>query len=77
MACADARAVVAVEVFVKQRQVAPMWIVLKLLRAAVNRPSPVFAAQEDARQATRKLVRHLQGTGRPNDMVPRRPSSGN
>src|SRR5262249_51709977 len=59
MARTDASAVVAVEVLVKQRQVAPMRIALKLLRAPVDRPAPVFAAQEDARQAVRKLVRHL------------------
>src|SRR5215510_11295605 len=59
MARANARAVVPVEVFVKQRQIAPMRIALKLFRAAVNRSAPVFAAQEDTRESTRNLIRYF------------------
>src|SRR5271169_6674554 len=59
VASADARAVVAVEVFVKREQVAPVWITLELLRAAKHRAPPVAVAQEDARQALRDLDSNL------------------
>ena len=44
---AEPRAVVAVEVFVEQDQVAPVRIVLELFRAAVDRPPAVRIPQED------------------------------
>ena len=50
VAGADAGTVVAVEVFVKQDQVAPVRIVLEFFRAAENRSSLIRIAQEDARQ---------------------------
>jgi hypothetical protein len=41
------RAVVAVEVFVEENQVAPVLVALKLFDCAINRSSPAAAAQED------------------------------
>src|SRR5204863_6552190 len=55
MACADARAVVAVEVFVKQNEVAPVRIVMIAAVAAVHRTSAVFILEEDARQPARQF----------------------
>src|SRR5215469_12258778 len=48
------------EVFVEQQIVAPIRIALKLLRAAENRPSPGFVAQEDAGQSIGDFVRDLE-----------------
>src|SRR5690242_5757349 len=59
MAGADARAVVAVKVFVKLDQVAPVRVGLELRRAAVDRPVTVRALQEDAGEAARELGRDL------------------
>src|SRR5438445_13884797 len=50
VACADARAVVAVKIFVKENQVSPMGIGLESLRAAIERPPAVAGAQEDSGQ---------------------------
>ena len=52
----NARAIVAMEVLIEEYQVAPVWIGLELLRAAVDRPAPrglaigaaALAAQEGA-----------------------------
>src|SRR4051812_35204762 len=63
-ACLMARAqpcsVVAVEVLVEQDQVAPVWIFLEFLRASVNRPPAVSAAQEGAGKAACNLLRHFE-----------------
>src|SRR5262249_56373492 len=42
----DAGAVVAVEVLEEENQVAPVWVGLELLRAAVHGPSTALVAQE-------------------------------
>jgi hypothetical protein len=47
MTGADASAVIAVEVFVKQDQIAPMRIVLKRFRPAVDWPAAVGIPKED------------------------------
>ena len=66
----EPRAVVTVEVLVKQNQIAPMRIVLELGRAAVDRPLSIGIAQKSARQPADKLLRHFEqrhvaaGTGR-------------
>ena len=52
----QARAVVAMEIFVEQDVVLPVWIGLKFLRAAVNRPPPGLVPQEDPRQPVGDLV---------------------
>src|SRR5256885_17203857 len=59
MARADPGAVVAVEVLVKQDQVAPVWVALELLGATVDRSPPVAAAKEDPREPPRQLGGHL------------------
>src|SRR5262249_56611425 len=56
---AHAGAVVPVEVFVEQQQIAPVRILLELLGAPVDRPAAVGPAQEDAGQPPRQPVRHL------------------
>jgi hypothetical protein len=53
MTGAKAGAGVAVEVFVKQDQVAPVWIALEDLLRAKNGTPAVFPAQKRARQASR------------------------
>ena len=50
VACADARAVVAVKIFVKENEVSPVGIGLESLRAAIERPPAVAGAQEDSGQ---------------------------
>src|SRR4030095_8509999 len=55
MARADTSAVVAVEVFVEQDEIAPERIALEYLRAAVDGPPAVLIAQEDAREPPRAL----------------------
>ena len=66
----EPRAVVTVEIFVKENQIAPVRIVLELGRPAVHWPSPIGIAQKRARQPADKLLRHLEqrqvaaGTGR-------------
>jgi hypothetical protein len=50
MTGANARAVVAVEVLVKQEHVAPMWVLLEFLYATVDRTPAIGIAQENARQ---------------------------
>ena len=49
--CANARPVVAVEVFVEEQMVSPVWVLLKLFGAAVHGPPPVAVSEEDPRQA--------------------------
>ena len=60
VAGAEARAVVAVEVFVEQDVVAPVRVVLELGDPAIDRPAPLVVAQEDARKPRRELLRHLE-----------------
>src|SRR4051794_28969854 len=67
---AETRAVVAVEIFVEQDEVAPVRIVLKLCRSAVYRPVAVCVAQEHLFESPLDLARHFEeshsvtGTGR-------------
>src|SRR5262245_45306349 len=60
VAGADARAVIAVEEFVEQDQVAPVRISLEFLGRAVDWPLACFVAQEDATQAPGKLLANLE-----------------
>src|SRR2546426_5399088 len=66
----DARAVVAVEVFVEEDQVAPVRVTLKFLGPPVDGTAPVLVAEEDSREAPRDLagdrpqVEHGPGAGR-------------
>jgi hypothetical protein len=53
MTCTNARPVVAVEVLVKLDVIAPVRVLLKLLRAAIDGPAAVLAALEHAREAAR------------------------
>ena len=48
-------AIVAVEVFVELKIVAPVRVLVRFIRTAVDRPTPILASQEDAGQATREL----------------------
>src|SRR5436309_5234648 len=59
MARADARAVVAVEVFVQPDEVPPVRIGLELGDASVDRPSPIRSAQENTGQASGELSRYV------------------
>src|SRR5579864_3136728 len=59
MARSQARAVVAVEIFVKQRIIAEIRIVLESLRAAEHRPAAAGVAQKQSRQAPRQLGCHI------------------
>src|SRR5437867_721397 len=63
MACAQAGSVIAVEVFVKQNQVAPMRIALKNVRSAGDGAAPGAIAQKDMDQAARELRRNLPEVG--------------
>ena len=55
MAGAEPRAVVTVEVLVKQDQIAPMRIVLELGGAAVNRPPPVWCRAGKCSDSRREI----------------------
>src|SRR6516164_4868406 len=59
MARADARAVVAVKVFIEGDEIAPVRVALELLGAAVNRAATLCITNEDSRQAPRQLRRYL------------------
>src|SRR5689334_4215431 len=59
MTRAQARAVVAMEIFVKQDAVAPVRIFLDLLLAAIHWPATVLVFKEDALKAVRDLFGHL------------------
>src|SRR5437899_5386772 len=52
----DARAVVAVEVFVEEDQVAPVRVTLKFLGPPVDGTAPVLVAEEDSREAPLDLA---------------------
>src|SRR5262245_57058688 len=53
----DAGAVVAVEVLVEEQEIAPVRILLELLRRSVDRPAPLRVSHEDAGEAARDLLR--------------------
>src|SRR5215468_329580 len=55
----QARAIVPMEVFVEQDEIAPVWILLEFPRAAVDGTPAVGATQEDAGEAAREFFRHL------------------
>src|SRR5262245_61371958 len=59
MVSAQAGAVVTMEVFVEENQVAPVGIGLKCLEPSVDRTPAVGSPQEDAREAPRQLGRHV------------------
>ena len=59
MAGAYARAVIAVEILVEGNQVAPVWIILKLLGAAEDRPPAILVARKDPGQSLRNIARDL------------------
>src|SRR5437773_12113388 len=59
VACADARAVVAVKIFVKENQISPVGIGLEPLFAAIERPPAVAGAQENSGQPMRELLGHF------------------
>src|SRR5439155_26516778 len=56
MAGAKAGAVVAVEVFVEQDEIAPVRVFLELPRAAVDRPPAILVLEEHVRQPARNLL---------------------
>ena len=60
MAGTEAGAVVAVEIFIKQHEVTPVGVLLKLLRPSVYGPAPVRITQEETRQPTRQLFGYPQ-----------------
>src|SRR6476660_5689738 len=60
VAGAEPRAVVTVTILVKQDQIAPVRIFLKLGRPAVARPVPLGIAQKSAREPADKLLRHFE-----------------
>src|SRR5581483_8954278 len=70
MARAEARAVVAVKVFVERDVVVPVRVGLELLRAAEDRTPAARVVVEDADEPPREFLRHLPerhllpGTGR-------------
>src|SRR5262245_43206875 len=51
--------VVAVEVLVEQETVAPVWVLLKLPGAPMDRPLAIRGLQKDAGQPARELLGHL------------------
>src|SRR5262245_30630627 len=53
-------AAVAVEVFVEEDQIAPVWIRLELAIRAVHGPGTLLVAEEDADDALHDLPRHLE-----------------
>ena len=60
MAGANAGAVVAMEVFVKQNEVAPVRVGLKLLGAAIQRALAVRSTMKNSEDPTGYLRRDLQ-----------------
>src|SRR3954464_11824429 len=59
VAGADAGAVVAMDVFVEQDEIAPVRILLKLCGAAVYRPAAILAPQEDPRKPLAEIFGHF------------------
>src|SRR5262249_12091268 len=56
---AQAMPVVAVEILIEERQIAPVGIAPEALEVAVDRPAPGRVAQEDRRKPSRQLARHV------------------
>src|SRR5215472_13406144 len=56
---ADAGAVVAVEVFVEEDEVAPVGIILEKIEAAGDRTATIFAANEDVAKSLREVTGDL------------------
>lgn len=75
MACTDAGAVVAVKIFVKQDEIAPVIITLEFFRPAEDRPAAGLVAQKNPRQTLRNLpgnipeIRQLARTRRAFDFI--------
>src|SRR5262249_28478315 len=59
VAGAEPGAVVAVEIFIEQYIIAPVWVRLKALSAAVDGPAPVVVLQKDADEPARQVGGHL------------------
>src|SRR5690348_1209372 len=59
MACAQPCSIVAVKIFIEQKQIAPVRVRLKNVRPAVNRTPPVFSSQKNTRQPPRNLRRRF------------------
>src|SRR5947208_15878670 len=59
VARAEPRAVVAVEVFVEQDEIAPVRVLLEPAGAAVHRPAPIHVTQEDVAQTVRDFLGDL------------------
>src|SRR5262245_21283180 len=59
MACTESGAIVAVEVLVKQDEVAPIRVLLELSSSPVYRPATVLVPHKDASQPARDLLGHL------------------
>src|SRR6476469_10571318 len=59
MAGAEASAVVPMEIFVKENQIAPVRVLLKFLGAAVDRPPTVFVLEKDIRQPSCYVLCYL------------------
>src|SRR5690242_14414067 len=59
MRSAEARASIAVEIFVEEDQIFPMRVALELLDAFVNRARTSGAASEDPNQAVGDFAGHL------------------
>src|SRR4051794_21425933 len=59
MAGAESGAVVTMEVFVEQHAISPVWIVLKLSRAAKDGPMAGWVLHKDIREAAANLLRDL------------------
>src|ERR1700756_4656387 len=65
VARSDAGAIVAVKVLMEIDEVAPVWIVLKFLEPAIDRPMSIFGTQKNSRQSTRNLRGPLPQRGLP------------
>src|SRR5262245_66688430 len=59
MAGAEACAIVAVEIFVEEDEVAPMGILLELPGSSVHRPASILVLEEDASQPAREFLSYL------------------
>src|SRR4051794_11131451 len=60
VACPEAGPVVAVEIFIKEDVVLPVWIVLEFIHASIHRPLAVLIAQEYFLQPGRDLPAYLE-----------------
>src|SRR5712691_6760904 len=59
MAGPDSGPGITVEVFVKEHQIAPMWVRLKLLQFSEHRPAALLILKEYARHTARQFSRHF------------------